>query len=85
MKSSHQIHQLPQSRIARQRLSPSLLSALTRRDHADLTFPHGLDPEQPFVKFDNRTAFIRTAIRNQLSIHLKAVKQVVARMMPARR
>lgn len=31
--------------------------------------------------FGNRTDFIRTAIRNQLSIHSDAVKQVVARKL----
>src|SRR5450830_1399719 len=31
--------------------------------------------------YGNRTDFIRTAIRNQLSTHAEAVKQVVARKM----
>ena len=31
--------------------------------------------------YGNRTDFIRTAIRNQLSIHSEAVKQVVARKL----
>lgn len=31
--------------------------------------------------YGNRTDFIRTAIRNQLSIHAEAVKQVVARKL----
>jgi Arc/MetJ-type ribon-helix-helix transcriptional regulator len=31
--------------------------------------------------YQNRTDFIRTAIRNQLSVHAEAVKQTVARKM----
>lgn len=31
--------------------------------------------------YGNRTDFIRTAIRNQLTVHAEAVKQVVARQM----
>ena len=31
--------------------------------------------------YQNRTDFIRTAIRNQLNVHVEAVKQTVARKM----
>lgn len=41
--------------------------------HVDLLVAEGF--------YSNRTDFIRTAIRNQLSIHSEAVKQVVARKM----
>jgi hypothetical protein len=40
------INQPAQSRKARQWLSQTLPSALTRHGHAELTFPHGLDPQR---------------------------------------
>jgi hypothetical protein len=46
------IHQPPQSRITRQRLSQTLPSALKWRDHARWTFPHNLGRKRSFRRLD---------------------------------